>query len=444
MTSLDNPINTLSNKHILLGITGGIAAYKCAELIRQLQAMGAKVRVVMTQSAEAFVTPLTLQALSRSPVYLSEPPNVNRDSKSQFAMDHIELARWADWVLIAPTSAHCMAKLAHGLADDLLSTLCLATTAPLVLAPAMNQAMWRHPSTQANKTTLEKRGVVFWGPAEGVQACQEIGPGRMLEPEVIAALAANYSFPWVASSGPCPPRNDEQIAMTEKISVIITAGPTHEPIDPVRYISNRSSGKMGYALAEAAAKTGAKVTLISGPTYLTPPAHVTCINVTTADEMLSAVQQNITPDAIFISAAAVADFRLAEIAPQKIKKSAVINTGTDTNTHLTLSLVPNTDIVATVAALADRPAYVVGFAAETENLEANAREKLERKQLDLIVANAVNQTDRGFDADDNAALLLWADGKQALSLKSKAQLAEEIITFIVMQCRHKSEIAKIG
>ncbi|HWQ93969.1 MAG TPA: bifunctional phosphopantothenoylcysteine decarboxylase/phosphopantothenate--cysteine ligase CoaBC [Gammaproteobacteria bacterium] len=389
----------LTNKRILLGVTGGIAAYKSAELVRHLRSAGAEVRVVMTQAAGEFITPLTLQALSGHPVqqHLLDPA-------SEAGMGHITLARWADVVLIAPASADFMAKLTHGLADDLLSTLCLATAAPLALAPAMNQQMWLNPATQANKNSLEERGVRLFGPAEGAQACGEVGPGRMLEPARITELTAGI-FTTGSLSG---------------ARVLVSAGPTREAIDPVRYISNRSSGKMGYALAAAACEAGARVTLISGPTALSAPERVERIDVVSAREMHDAALTRALHSDIFIAAAAVADFHPAESAAQKIKKP---------RDKFALSLVRNPDILEDVAALLHAP-FTVGFAAETENLELNAQAKRAAKKLDMIAANWVNQPGLGFDSDENELRLFWEGGGKLLARAPKERLARELIAII--------------
>lgn len=392
-------MSSLTNKRILLGVTGGISAYKSAELVRHLRSAGAEVRAVMTQAAGEFITPLTLQALSGHPVqqHLLDPA-------SEAGMGHITLARWADVVLIAPASADFMAKLAHGLADDLLSTLCLATAAPLALAPAMNQQMWFNPATQANKQILEGRGVRLFGPAEGAQACGEVGPGRMLEPARITELTAGI-FTAGSLSG---------------ARVLVSAGPTREEIDPVRYISNRSSGKMGYALAAAACEAGARVTLISGPTALPAPERVERIDVVSAQEMHEAVLARALHSDIFIAAAAVADFHPAESAAQKIKKP---------RDKFALSLVRNPDILEDVAALLHAP-FTVGFAAETENLELNAQAKRAAKKLDMIAANWVNQPGLGFDSDENELRLFWEGGGNLLTRAPKERLARELIAII--------------
>ncbi|MFP5506980.1 MAG: bifunctional phosphopantothenoylcysteine decarboxylase/phosphopantothenate--cysteine ligase CoaBC, partial [Gammaproteobacteria bacterium] len=361
----------LSNKRILLGVSGGIAAYKSAELVRRLREAGAEVRVVMTAGATRFITPLTLQALSGQPVRTEL-----FDAAAEAAMGHIELARWADLVLIAPASANTLARLAQGLADDLLSTLCLATRAPLLVAPAMNNAMWEHPATQANLSLLRERGVRACGPASGSQACGETGPGRMLEPaELVAAVAAQF-----------------QTGALAGLRVLVTAGPTREAIDPVRYISNRSSGKMGYAVAQAAAEAGARVVLVSGPTALPAPARVDCVRVETAAEMHAAVMARVADCDIFVAAAAVADYRPRAAAAHKLKKKSAT---------LPLELERTRDILADVAARPPAP-FTVGFAAETERLAEHARAKRMAKSLDMIAANLVNVPGQGFEADANA------------------------------------------
>jgi phosphopantothenoylcysteine decarboxylase/phosphopantothenate--cysteine ligase len=389
----------LSNRHILLGVTGGIAAYKSAELVRRLQDHGAEVRVVMTRAAQEFITPLTLQALSGNPVHTEL-----LDPAAEAAMGHIELARWADLVLVAPASADFIARLAHGHADDLLTTLCLATPAPLAIAPAMNQGMWRDPATHANIELLRSRDVVCFGPAEGSQACGDVGPGRMLEPDQLAARAAEL-FPSRRLDGK---------------RVLITAGPTREAIDPVRYISNHSSGKMGFALAQAAVEAGAQVTLIAGPVALRTPERVTRVDVESAQQMFDAVMTRITQCDVFIAAAAVADYRPVQAVSEKIKKQ---------NAELTLTLVRNPDIVATVAQSRPKP-FTVGFAAETQNVREYARDKLERKNLDLIVANNVAEPGIGFNSDNNAVTVLWRSGELEIGERSKTLLARELILLI--------------
>ena len=375
------------SRRVLLGISAGIAAYKSAVLARLLKQAGCEVRVVMTDGAQAFITPLTLQALTGEPVRTSL-----LDPEAEAGMGHIELARWADTILIAPATADLMARLAAGMADDLLTTLCLASEAEKVMAPAMNQAMWRHPATARNAARLEEDGWRLLGPASGDQACGDVGPGRMLEPEAI--LAALLDAGRVSNPGDAPAAG---------LAVTITAGPTREPLDPVRYLSNHSSGKMGYALAEAAAALGARVTLISGPVSLPCPAGVARIEVETALEMHEAATRLAEQSDLFIGCAAVADYRAEQAAEHKIKK-------VEGEEGLTLKLVKNPDIIASVAALpTPRRPFVVGFAAETRDLAAYARDKLTRKQLDMIVANDVSREGLGFGADDNAALVLWRE-----------------------------------
>lgn len=402
---------SLQGKRILLGVTGGIAAYKSAELTRRLKDEGADVRVVMTKGAREFVTPLTFQAVSGNPVGTDL-----LDPAAEAAMGHIELARWADLVLIAPASADVIAKLAAGLADDLLTTLVLATAAPVLVAPAMNQQMYAHPATQANLATLKARGVLLLGPASGNQACGEVGPGRLLEPLELVAMVSAYFVP--------------KALLGKKI--VITAGPTREPIDPVRYLSNHSSGKMGYALAEAAVAAGAETVLVSGPVSLPVPPGVRRLSVESAAEMHAAVLAEIGNSSIFIGCAAVADYRLASVAPQKIKK---------TSDELELKLVKNPDILAEVSARPDRP-FCVGFAAETEQVLTHAESKLQRKKLDMICANDVSQTGLGFGCDDNAVTVLMRAGsgvrQQALPAQNKRLLARALISLIASeyQSRH--------
>lgn len=406
----------LSGKHILLGISGGIAAYKACDLVRRLRDAGAEVRVVMTEGATHFVTPLTLQALSGHPVRTSL-----WDEAHEAAMGHIELARWADAILIAPASASVMARLAAGMADDLLTTLCLASEAPLILAPAMNRVMWAHPATRANAQTLAARGVEFFGPAAGSQACGETGEGRMLEPlELVDQLIRHIS----PSSQPAPSGRGGRGLAGQK--VVITAGPTREALDPVRFISNRSSGRMGYALAEAAREAGAEVVLVSGPTALPTPAGVTRIDVETALQMRDAVMAQMPCD-VFIGTAAVADYRAAEPAPGKIKKNA---------DELELRLVKNPDILSEVAALPERP-FTVGFAAETDHVLEHARDKLARKRLDLIAANRVGPG-LAFDQPDNALTVLWADGQVELPQADKRLLARQLIELIAQRIKHRA------
>ncbi|MHA7817307.1 MAG: bifunctional phosphopantothenoylcysteine decarboxylase/phosphopantothenate--cysteine ligase CoaBC [Pseudohaliea sp.] len=389
----------LFNRNVVLGVCGGIAAYKSAFLVRELQARGADVRVIMTRGAEAFITPLTLQALSTHPVHRDL-----LDEEAERGMGHIELARWADLLLVAPATADCLARLAAGRADDLLTTVALATAAPVLVAPAMNQQMWADAATAANIATLEARGIHRVGPADGDQACGEVGTGRMSEPQAIAERAAGL-FEHGALAG---------------LRVVVTAGPTREALDPVRYLSNHSSGKMGFALAAACADAGARTTLVSGPAALATPPRVARRDVESAREMLDASLALLPECDIFIACAAVADYRPEQAADDKIKKN---------DDRMTLTLVRNPDIVATVAAADPRP-FTVGFAAETRDLLAYARGKLERKGLDLVVANDVSAEGIGFNSDDNAVTLLWAGGEQALPRAGKGSLARAIVAQI--------------
>ncbi|WP_110691492.1 bifunctional phosphopantothenoylcysteine decarboxylase/phosphopantothenate--cysteine ligase CoaBC [Salinicola halophyticus] len=407
----------LAGTRILLGISAGIAAYKSANLARLLKKTGFEVRVVMTEGAQAFITPLTLQALTGEPVRTSL-----LDPEAEAGMGHIELAKWADIVLIAPATADLMARLAHGHADDLLTTLCLATEARCLMAPAMNQAMWRHPATLANADRLAELGWTLLGPDAGDQACGDVGLGRMLEPETILAQLLDE----VGQSGGESPRMMPVHQDLVGKRVVITAGPTREALDPVRYLSNHSSGKMGYALAAACVERGASVSLVSGPVSLSTPPGVNRIDVTSATEMLAAVESQLPCD-LFIGCAAVADYRAAAVSEHKLKK-------TDADSGLTLELVRNPDIVATIAARPDRP-FTVGFAAETQDLETHAGSKLERKRLDLIVANDISREGVGFGSDDNAVTLLWKQHDQTtrreLPAQAKATLAAVIVDHIV-------------
>ncbi|WP_370052121.1 bifunctional phosphopantothenoylcysteine decarboxylase/phosphopantothenate--cysteine ligase CoaBC [Neptunomonas sp.] len=393
-------MHRLTNKQVILGITGGIAAYKSAELTRHLKAAGADVRVVMTPAATEFITPLTLQALSGNPVHTQL-----LDPEAEAGMGHIELARWADIMVIAPASADFMARLASGMGNDLLTTLCLATDAPICLAPAMNQAMWRSAQTQRNAETLSAQGIKLWGPGIGDQACGDTGPGRMLEPLDIAARTA-ASFETGSLAG---------------LRLTITAGPTREPLDPVRYISNHSSGKMGFSLAQAAVSAGAHVTLISGPVNLATPDHVTRIDINSAQDMLQAAESDAAQCDIFIACAAVADYRPSAVAEHKIKKGK--------EEIMELHLIKNPDIVATIASKVNAP-FTVGFAAETRDMVSYAQDKLVRKKLDLIIANDVSRTDIGFNSDDNAVTLVTADQVTELPMMRKRQLATSLIDHI--------------
>ncbi|MEM9254402.1 MAG: bifunctional phosphopantothenoylcysteine decarboxylase/phosphopantothenate--cysteine ligase CoaBC [Pseudomonadota bacterium] len=389
----------LFNRNILLGVTGGIAAYKSAELVRQLQACGARVRVVMTSGAREFITPLTLQALSGNPVHTEL-----LDEQAEQGMGHIELARWADLMLIAPATADLLARLTAGRADDLLTTAALATPAPLLLAPAMNQQMWRDAATTNNVATLQDRGVHFIGPAEGEQACGDTGPGRMEQPELIVDAAASL-FTSGCLSGQ---------------RVVVTAGPTREALDPVRYITNHSSGKMGFALARAASEAGAETTLVSGPVHLPAPDKVRRIDVISAQDMLESCLDLVPECDIFIACAAVADYRPTTVASRKIKKGAG---------EMSLQLVRNPDIVERVANSEESP-FTVGFAAETNDVISYAREKMQRKGLDMIIANDVSDRSIGFSSDQNAVTALWDQGSKTLERANKDIIARRIIELI--------------
>ena len=391
----------LFGQRILLGVSGGIAAYKSADLVRRLRDAGAEVRVVMTASALHFVGATTFQALSGHPVRSSL-----WDEAAEAAMGHIELARWATRVLVAPASANLIARLAQGRANDLLSTLCLATEAPVAIAPAMNRVMWAHPATRANVATLRARGVDVFGPAAGDQACGETGFGRMLEPlQLVDALLAG------TVPGPLAGR-----------AVLVSAGPTYEDIDPVRYLGNRSSGKMGFAVAAAARALGATVTLVAGPVALPTPPGVRRIDVRGAAQMRDAVLAALPGQAVYVGATAVADYAPAQVAAQKIKKTGEV---------LVLELVRTPDILAEVAAHPSRPPVVVGFAAETEALEAHAREKLARKGVDLIAANDVARAGQGFEGDDNALAVFSRDGRHEIPLGPKTQVADALMALVV-------------
>ncbi|MDG6471869.1 bifunctional phosphopantothenoylcysteine decarboxylase/phosphopantothenate--cysteine ligase CoaBC [Glaesserella parasuis] len=399
----------LKDKKILIGITGGIAAYKTIELIRLLKTARAEVRVAMTPAAEAFVTPLTLQAISGNAVSTSL-----LDPQAELAMGHIELAKWADLVAIAPATADFIARLRIGMGNDLLSTICLATASPILLAPAMNQQMYKRSIVQENLQSLIEQGVSIIGPNAGFQACGDIGKGRMSEPsEIFQAIEDHFT-------------QSQDLA---DLSVVITAGPTREAIDPVRYISNHSSGKMGFAIAEAFAKRGAKVTLIAGPVNLATPQNVSRIDVISAQQMAEQAVSLAQKNAIFIGCAAVADYRVEQIAEQKIKK-------TGDNDELTLKLVKNPDIIATVAHLAQNRPFVVGFAAETQNVADYAKDKLQRKNLDLICANDVSGG-QVFGQDQNSLHLFWQNGEKILPLADKGKLAEGLVAEIVTRYKDK-------
>lgn len=389
----------LEGKHILLGVSGGIAGYKSVELVRRLRDAGALVRVVMTPGAEAFVQPLSFQAVSGEPVR-----TVLLDPGAEAAMGHIELARWADAVLIAPASADVIARLSQGLAGDLLATLYLATDAPVAIAPAMNRVMWQHPATRRNVATLLRDGVQVFGPAEGSQACGEVGPGRMLEPPQLVTALAGMLSPSVLQGR----------------RVLVTAGPTREPLDPVRYLSNHSSGRMGFAIAAAAALAGAEVLLVAGPCALDTPFGVDRVDVVTAVEMEQAVMAHVAGQDIFISTAAVADYRPITVATHKIKKQ---------QPGLTIELARNPDILAAVAALPDAP-FTVGFAAETQDLLTEARRKRDAKGIDMIAANLVGVPGLGFDVADNQLDVLVGDACHRLGPGAKTRLADELIALI--------------
>ncbi len=395
------------SKKIVLGITGGIAAYKCAELTRRLTENGAQVKVVMTDSAQQFITPLTMQAVSGNPVSTSL-----LDPAAEAAMGHIEFAKWADLILIAPASANTIAKMAHGMADDLLTTLVLATPAKVAIAPAMNQQMYAHPATQQNLQKLSDYGVSIWGPASGEQACGDVGKGRMLEPNELVEL--------------CLMREDTPLLAGK--TVTITAGPTREALDPVRFISNHSSGKMGFSLARAAKALGANVNLISGPVNLTTPSEVNRFDVESAQQMHDAAMELAVNSDVFIGCAAVADYKATTTANNKIKKQG------DT---MTIELSKNPDIIASVAALeANRP-FTVGFAAETNDVANYAKGKLKNKNLDMICANDVSDSSIGFNSENNAMTLFWPEGERHLSLQSKQQISHLILKEIASKLAAK-------
>lgn len=396
-----NPMLTLQSKRLLLGVTGGIAAYKSPDLVRRLRDAGAEVKVVMTRGAREFITPLTLQAVSGNRVHTDL---LNADAEA--AMGHIELARWADAIIVAPATADALARFAMGRADDLLTTLLRASDAPVLVAPAMNQAMWRDPATQKHYQDLLSRGYQFIGPAEGAQACGDTGAGRMSEPLDIAAKAASLF---------------QSAALTGQ-HVVITAGPTREALDPVRYLSNYSTGKMGFALAQAAVEAGAKVTLIAGPVALDTPERVERIDVVSAIDMLAAVEQQLTTMSLFVASAAVADFRPANPLDSKIKKTADADT-------MSLDMVKNPDILAAIAA-AKTDLFTVGFAAETDNLIAHAKDKLQRKDIDMIVANDVSRDDIGFGADANEVTVICSKEQLTIEKCDKQHLARRLIQLI--------------
>jgi phosphopantothenoylcysteine decarboxylase/phosphopantothenate--cysteine ligase len=399
--------NTLQDKKIVLGVTGSIAAYKSADLVRRLREQGADIRVVMTKAACEFITPLTLQTLSGHPVAMEL-----LDADEEAAMGHIKLARWADWILIAPATADTIARLASGRADDLLAALCSASESPLAIAPAMNNKMWQNEATQHNIRQLRSQSAQILGPASGDQACGEQGEGRLLEPNDIVAALALLVVP----------------ARLQGKHVVITAGPTYEPIDPVRFIGNRSSGKMGFAMAVAAAEAGADVTLISGPVHLSTPANVHRIDVETAQQMHDKVMGYVHQCDVFIACAAVADFRPQQPERNKIKKTE--------KDQLQLTLVPTLDIVSVVTS-GDKPPFVVGFAAETKSVEAYAKDKLKRKKLDMIAANQVG-AGMGFAVDENELQVFWEEGSHLLPMAPKSQLARDLMTLIIERYNAKN------
>lgn len=402
-------MNKLQHRRVLLGVTGGIAAYKAAEILRQCQIMGAEVRVVMTPAATEFITPLTFQALSGSPVHTQL-----LDAEEEAGMGHINLARWADVILVAPASADFIARFASGMANDLLTTLLLASEKTVMLAPAMNRAMFDDLNTQKNIRQLESQGVIILGPAEGVQACGEVGMGRMLEPEALADAVAEHF----------------QTGELAGLNVLLNAGPTREAIDPVRYISNHSSGKMGFSLAQACVEAGAHVTLVAGPVHIPTPSGVERIDVISANEMAKAVMSKSKQADIFIASAAVVDYTPVEIADNKIKKSA---------SEMQLTLVKTTDILTNVAT-EDESTFCVGFAAETDNLEVYAKDKLERKSLDMIAANWIGRDSGGFNSEYNALSVYWENGFQELDSMPKPELARELVALIAKRYHEKNTI----
>ncbi|MEC5344756.1 bifunctional phosphopantothenoylcysteine decarboxylase/phosphopantothenate--cysteine ligase CoaBC [Brenneria populi] len=414
MTALSSPHGLssdkgLAGKRILLGISGGIAAYKCPELVRRLRDGGAEVRVVMTQAAQAFITPLTMQAVSGHPV-----ADDLFDPAAEASMGHIELGKWADLVILTPATADLIARLAAGMANDLLTALCLATPAPIAVAPAMNQQMYRAAPTQDNLRTLTARGLFVWGPDSGSQACGDVGPGRMIDPLALVELARRH---FAAADD------------LQHLNIMITAGPTREALDPVRFISNHSSGKMGFAIAQAAAARGAKVTLVAGPVALATPDNVRRIDVNSALEMRQAVMEEAARQHIVIGCAAVADYRPKQVADEKIKKQG---------DEISVVMIKNPDIIADVAAMGENRPYVVGFAAETQNVEEYARQKLERKNLDLICANDVSLSGHGFNSETNALHLFWHQGDKQLPQCDKRLLGQNLIDEIVSRYDEKN------
>ncbi|WP_380184199.1 bifunctional phosphopantothenoylcysteine decarboxylase/phosphopantothenate--cysteine ligase CoaBC [Kalamiella sp. sgz302252] len=400
---------TLSGKRIVLAVSGGIAAYKAPELVRRLRDRGAEVRVAMTAAAKAFITPLSLQAVSGYPV-----SDDLLDPAAEAAMGHIELGKWADLVILAPATADLIARVTAGMANDLVTTICLATAAPVAVVPAMNQQMYRAAATQHNLQVLQARGLMIWGPDSGSQACGDVGPGRMLDPLAIVEEAVSWASP------------QHDLA---HLKIMVTAGPTRESLDPVRFITNHSSGKMGFAVAAAAAKRGAQVTLVAGPVALATPPGVQRIDVVSALEMEEAVMASAAGQQIFIAAAAVGDYRAAEFSSEKIKKQG---------DEIVLRMIKNPDIVAGVAAMQQNRPFVVGFAAETRNVEEYARQKRARKNLDLICANDVAKAGQGFNSDTNALHLFWQEGSKALPLSDKQLLGQQLLDEIVSRYEEKN------
>lgn len=402
-------MSKLQNRRILLGVTGGIAAYKAAEFLRVCQTLGAEVRVVMTPAATEFVTPLTFQALSGMPVHTKL-----LDAEQEAGMGHISLARWADVIIVAPASADFVARLASGMANDLLSTVVLASTKKLMLAPAMNQVMYTDEKTQQNLAKLAEQGATILGPDAGLQACGDVGFGRMLEPEALAEEIINY-FHTGELAG---------------LKVLLTAGPTREAIDPVRYISNHSSGKMGYSVAQACVEAGATVTLVSGPVQIEPPSGVETLDVVSAEDMFETVMARSKEADIFIAAAAVADYTPLNVESHKVKKN---------KSEIQLNLSKTKDILQKVAGLPAAP-FCVGFAAETENVEEYARVKLDKKKLDMVAANLVGAEESGFNSDNNALTVLWSNGRAELGSKPKSALAKELVTLIAKRFYEKNSV----
>lgn len=406
-----SPTLPLLGKKILLGVCGGIAAYKSAELTRRLMDQGAQVRVVMTASAKQFITPLTMQAVSGHVVY-----DDLLDPQAEAGMGHIELAKWADLILIAPATANVIARLRAGMADELLTTLCLATPSPIAIAPAMNQQMYLAPATQDNLSVLGERGIFIWGPGEGIQACGDVGPGRLLDVPDLVKLARDFFMP-----------TDQSLA---GVNIVITAGPTQEAIDPVRYISNHSSGKMGFSLAESALSMGANVTVIAGPVNLSLSSAIKRINVKSAVDMHQAALDSLASADIFIACAAVADYRAQQVHNEKMKKQA------DTDT-ITLTLIKNPDIIADVASAKNRP-FCVGFAAETNDVETYALGKLKRKNLDLIAANDVSVSEQGFNSDNNALTVFAKDKRFDIALNTKKEVSIQLLKIISKEYKNRA------